>query len=78
MFKMEQDFIAYRLDELKEDQKAMINNFNEFKKDITIEIKALAHDITTLKTRASVWGAVAGTVATGIIYVISRILGSKF
>jgi len=75
---MEKDFIAYRLDELKDDQHAMIDNFNDFKREISAEIKNLANDVNTLKTKASIWGAVAGALATGIIYVISRIIGSKF
>ena len=74
---MDQDFIAYRLDELKDDQKAMIDNFNEFKNSIENKLLILHDDIQELKIKASIWGALAGVIATGIIYVISRIFGSK-
>lgn len=74
---MQEELIAYRLDQLKEDQKAMIENFNEFKKEVSSKLEHLTEEIVTLKTRSSIWGAVAGAIATGLIYVISRLLGSK-
>ena len=75
---MDEKFIAYRLDELKEGQKAMSSHFAEYQKEIYNKLEHLEKEVTNLQTKSTIWGAIAGTLATGIIYVITRILGSRF